>query len=264
MQFLFDEVGLDGVYMDMFVPSVAMYGTWDGRHATLDKRTGCIVEKFANLALLGAQARRKLVEYALSRGKIVITNGHAVSCELQTLPAFRFIEGQHFLDLPYLRTSGKPALNEALCKGQLASPISLGYSTNRYGDYGEQNAARIVMGHVIAYLRHGLLYYGHNTDIPQDGPGAGEYGPINHMFPITPVRLFEGGIVGKERIITCVSGTYELQKPDKPRILTFDRSGREKDSDATLRQTASGWAVDVRLDDWNGIAVIETEETNDD
>ena len=111
---------------------------------------------------------------------------------------------------------------------------------------------------IILYLRHGMLYYHYYYgDIPESGEGSGEYGPINHMFPITPVRLFEGGIEGEERTITCISGSYAWRHEKEPTVLIFGPDGRPKQGGFDVREHKGGWAVDLRLNDWTDIAVIE-------
>ena len=129
--------------------------------------------------------------------------------------------------------------------------------------------AQRMMRAVVYYLRHGMVfYYFQLTDIL---PGMGEYGPINHMFPLTPVALHEGWIEGEERIITAV-----YRKPDGtprkfvvvpanpnvvPRVLCFDIRGRPITVAVkitplwTIRGRA--WEVEVPIQDWAEIAVIE-------
>jgi hypothetical protein len=122
----------------------------------------------------------------------------------------------------------------------------------------EGRQAELLMRGVIAYLQFGMVYYHYIfPDLPASGPGSGEYGPINHMFPLTPLRLFEGGIEGAERTVTCVSGAYEWRHRDKPTVLAFDRCGRPKDAQVRLEASAEGWRAHLLLDDWNEIAVIE-------
>ena len=47
----------------------------------------------------------------------------------------------------------------------------------------------------------------------------------------TPLTPETSGIIGEERIITCLSGTYEWNHPDMPSVLVFDKDGRVKASD---------------------------------
>ncbi|KKK64265.1 hypothetical protein LCGC14_2985980, partial [marine sediment metagenome] len=135
------------------------------------------------------------------------------------------------------------------------SPIALGLSD---GKKGLQDTAQRTIKGVIGYLRHGLLYYHyHIKPIPVTGPGSGKNGPINHMFPITPVSLNEGWIEGKERTITCISGDYNWKNEREPKILLFDLNGRQLDHQFKSVRTEDGWRVKIDLKDWAQIAVIE-------
>jgi hypothetical protein len=111
---------------------------------------------------------------------------------------------------------------------------------------------------LITYLRHGVLYYHYAIkDIPATGPGSGEYGPINHMFPITVVALHEGWIEGKERLITCVSGMFVWPGRTKPVIHVFDLDGRQKAHGFAITRSGRGWKVRVELADWVEFAIVE-------
>jgi len=150
----------------------------------------------------------------------------------------------------------KPPEVPFLYRGALASPIGLGI----VGVSGREDTARRIMKAVVTYLRHGVLYYHYAIkDIPETGPGSGAYGPINHMFPITPVELREGCIVGKERIITCVSGAFAWPAPGKPAVRVFDLDGREVPHAFAVTRAGRNWNVDVKLKDWAEIVVIEQE-----
>jgi len=107
-------------------------------------------------------------------------------------------------------------------------------------------------------LRYGVLYCHYYTDIPlPDKPGGGGYGVLNHMFPFTAVELHEGWVVGKERIITCVSGTFHWPHEARPVCTRFDITGMPKEGGFTIERTGGGWDVAVSLNDWNETAVIE-------
>ena len=251
VKFLLDEVGMDGIYIDEFSQARRYsYERWDGHTVDMDPSTGRIKTKYTDCGLVWADGQRELCEYALDRGKIVVANWPAAQAEVQALPVFRFMElPLRGSDFSALEDGEKPPFLATLCRGHLASPIALGAST--------PPDARGFMKRIIILLRHGVLYYHHDPAIPATGKGSGEYGPINHMFPITPVRLFEGGIVGKERTITCVSGTYMWNHERPPRIFLFDEVGREKKHDLKPEKTDTGWKTEVPLRDWQEIAVIE-------
>ena len=251
MKFLLDEVGLDGFYIDEFSQARCYsYEKWDGHTVDIDPDTGRILKKYTDCGLVWAMGQKAMCEYAFSKGKIVVANWVAAQAEVQALPVFRFMEKPlSGLDSSLLKDGRKPPFMATLCRGHLASPIALGAST--------PPDARGFMKGIVTLLRHGILYYPHDSEIPATGEHSGEYGPINHMFPITPMRLFEGGIEGKERTITCISGTYTWDHERPPRIFLFDEVGREKKHNFKPQKADGGWKVVIQLRDWQEIAVIE-------
>jgi len=249
--FLLDDVGFDGVYIDQFSLAFNLedhftYDYWDGNTVDIDPATGKVVRKYADVSLIGAPARRAWVEAVLGRGKVVVANTTPAVSELQSLKTFRFMETQGYAPL----APGIP--DQPVCaKGQLASPIGLGH---QWWYDGARPGAEFFMRTVCAHLRYGLLYYYYSADFP---PEDGEFGPVNHMFPFTPVALHEGWIEGKERTITCISGTFPWWQPRAPVVHLFDSHGREKQADVTVTPAKDGHQVRIRLDDWHEIAVIE-------
>ncbi len=258
VKFLIEEVGLDGFYIDEFNQAwrggIPSYSGWDGLSAEIDPQTGRIARKYVDCGLAGVTARVNLVQYALQRGKLVVANTYATTREEQSLPVNRFSETQGAFD-PFAAPDGtKPPEVPFLYRGALASPIGLGI----VGVSGQEDTARRLMKALITYLRHGLLYYHYAIkDIPESGAGSGEYGPINHMFPLTAVELREGCIVGSERIITCVSGTFTWPRTTAPAARFFDLDGREQPQAYSVTRSDKGWDVHLKLRDWAEIAVVE-------
>ncbi|HUT73208.1 MAG TPA: hypothetical protein VM221_00025 [Armatimonadota bacterium] len=261
-RFLLEDVGLDGLYIDQF--SLAFndeqrysYHAWDGTTVDIAPATGRIAARYTDGALVSIGAQESLVEYVLSKGRYMVANTFPASPEMQSLRVHRFNESEWNIDPLGWRAGTEPPLASYPCAGHLSTPIALGFRPGRLGEKGRQDYARLIMKAAIIYLRHGLLYYHYPTEIPQSGPGAGEYGAINHMFPITPVELHPGWIVGKERIVTCVSGEYRWANRRKPKVLVFDLNGRAVTPQATLQRDGSRWVVKLQLRDWQEMAVLE-------
>lgn len=254
-RFLVEEVGLDGFYIDEFsLYWVDSHDRWDGTTVDIDRETGRIVHQYTSASLAGVQPRRELCDYAVSKGLAMVANTWATTGSENAAPVMRFAETWSRFDVQSLPEAGEPAFMPDLAAGQLGTPIGLGVLAPGDGI----NSAELLMRGIILYLRHGMLYYHYfYGDIPESGEGSGEYGPINHMFPITPVRLFEGGIEGEERTITCVSGSYAWRREDRPTVLVFGPDGRQKQGDFDVREGEGGWIIDLRLNDWTSIAVIE-------
>jgi hypothetical protein len=267
IDFMMDKVGYRGIYIDQFSLAWGVLERmdrrtmerWDGHTVDIDVKTGRIARKYTDCALVGADARADLLKHILDKGGQVVCNSHACVSETQKLPAFRFAEMENDPVDSALSQEGKPPCFAHEAKGHLSSPIILGIRPERLGQQGKDEYARIVTKAMITGLRNGCLYYYYGSAIPAEGPGAGDYGPGNHMFPFTPVELHAGWLLGKERLLTCVSGAYTVPGAKPPRCYLFDRTGREKANDFAVEAVAGGHRVAVKLNDWNEIAVLEAE-----
>ena len=254
-RFLCEEAGLDGFYIDEFSRYwIRSWDKWDGWTVDLDPKTGRILRKYTDQSLAGNQPRLDLCNYCVKNQYTMVANTWATTLAEARLPVLRFYETWSRFDPHAIPKTGKPPFIPALGRSQLGTMIGLGVD----GRELPRGDAELLIRSLILFLRHGMVYYHYYfPDLPQEGEGSGEYGPINHAFPITPVRLFEGGIEGRERTVTCVSATYTWPHAAKPSVLAFDKAGREKPSHAQLTRTDKGWSVELKLDDWNEIAVIE-------
>jgi hypothetical protein len=255
-QFLIEDVGTDGFYIDQFSQEgIRTYQEWDGWSADISEQTGEIATKCTDCSLVGIAARMEICNYALAAGKVVVANTWATSTAEQPLPIYRFNETWNLFDPQGIDISDFPDGTEPMgmpeiFAGNLASPIAFGTQAKQ-----AIPIAKRLMKAVIAYLRHGMLYYHyHIEDIP---PGQGAYGPINQMFPLTPVRLREGCVEGKERIITAVSGKYHWPHAGAPKLHLFDTMGEEiAPAGIIVSKTTGGWNVDVKIADWAQIVIM--------
>lgn len=263
IDFLIEKIGLDGVYMDQFEAGCTgsitradrcSYDRWDGRSVDLDK-TGNISRKFYDYAIMGISGREKIVRRVTDRGKIFLSNNHPTSERIAVLPAFHFHEFEFYpVHQETLANTGEPETRYILGKCQLSnSPLTLGIRPSSYS----RDVARfgeIIQKAVIIALRHGVLYYCYHAKIDKDSaPGI-----LNWMYPITPVELGKGFIIGKERILTAVSRDFTV--PSKPSTVKFfNLKGQEIPGKADLEKRSSSWIVKLRLKDWNETAVIVFE-----
>lgn len=264
--FLMNEVGMKGVYMDDFnlgirlsQPGRCDYSKWDGHTVDL-KTNGEIDRKYTDCTLIGSPARAEIIRNVLSKGGLVLTNGHPVARETTGLQIHAFAETEWDLEsVDALLKWTEPPYLPAIAEAHLSSPISLGIRPSRFGKVGEENTAEIIHRWVIACLKNGTLYVYYTFTIPTTGPGAGEYGIVNHMYPFTPVELHSGWLIGKERILTAKSGSFYWNNAEKPAVLAFDIKGHEiKPERVNIVKKGSGWQVDLGIKDWLQTAVIES------
>ena len=257
IDYLLDRAGYDGIYMDMFgfgAQGARQRGSWDGFTVRVDP-DGTIAEKYQLLGPLTAPARADWLRKIIGKGKIALTNfGAPTTRELQTIPYWNFCEaagrgvGRQDLDSIPPDASGC-AMN------QLSTPLAYGPHRQE-----ETDAVRL-MARVRAYLRYGCLYIhtSFRNSFPESGPKGGAYGPINHMYPITPVELQRGWVKGKERIVSCVSYRTSWDRKEKPKALRFDAVGRDKAVGDAVKITGKpgAWNIEVKIDDWKEFLILE-------
>lgn len=267
---MMDECGCKGICMDDFdigytvnTPGRSDYSKWDGHTIDLDTR-GNIARKYTDASLVGTSARTALIKHVIDKGGVVITNGHPYSKELAGLPGLSYVETEWACSDPkQLLESGKPEVLGEMTASHLCSPIGLGICpTALFKDnpYAVEHFTEIIQKWVITGFKNGMLYYYYTSRIPETGPGSGEYGVINYMFPFTPVELHDGWLIGKERILTAVSGMYTWNRSEKPVCLVFDLKGRRVTPNVKMLQNGNTWDVDLKLSDWKETAVIMSED----
>jgi hypothetical protein len=263
-KYLIEDLGLDGLYMDTFIaggdgyPGYMKYDykRWDGHSVDIDSKTGRVASRYTDAGFAGASARVEVINYVLKHGKVFVVNGYSIAKEERALGTLRFCESEWCFDPLKLGKGEEPAIFYRLCGGHLSTPIGLGYQPDRTKE-GEANYARVITKALITHLRHGSVMYHYGAEIPTEGPASGEYGPFNHMFPITPIELHEGYVVGEERTVTAVSGTFNWPHEREPKVLVFDVTGRPTQGKTEITREKDGWSVKLKIENWENVAVIE-------
>jgi hypothetical protein len=103
-------------------------------------------------------------------------------------------------------------------------------------------------------IKRGALYYHYNGN-------TGCPSLTSKMFPFTPVELHSGWLVGKERILTCVSGDFGW-RGEKPEVdvFVFDELGREvKDCQFSVRDTPQGRVFTLELKTDHCAAIVKKQ-----
>ena len=224
-----DKIGADGIYWDEveMMSAWQTFDTWDGHSAMLDDQHR-ILRKFADAHLISLQAKVELTEYIRSKGGSLIGNSCARTETMMKLGFPRFVE-----------TAGEwyPA------RSHLYTPISL-------GDHLTVKTFEDLLADIRRKLMWGTVYYYYARP-------AQPYPTITqHMFPFTPVELHRGWLVGQERIITCVPGTFSFGDEDPVKVYRYGADGALTEN--TGEERVEGNRRLVRLDLAEGeMAVVE-------
>jgi hypothetical protein len=237
-----DDLKMDGIYWDEMDHSRYAYdynpGQWDGVSADIDPKTMQITRLKSSVTLLSQPWRLQHAKAIMQRGTLIANGG---------LPSTRTMRELHY-----------PAFNETgsishCVWSQLYSPIALG---DHLTEHSEEDAYQTM----LKALDYGCVYYWYSdlNVIPK------YYTLTHYMFPITPIELHEGFIIGKERIITNRSGLFGWNDKSQHEIHIFDRTGREveiKDIKAptvakTYEKDGARW-TELRLGEGWSAAIIK-------
>jgi hypothetical protein len=220
-----DSFDLDGLYLDEVnhCNSRIYYGDkmWDGASVELDDRNN-LKRKISYVCLLKLDFTLKLFDKIMNeRGKLLVGN---FSPETRSERRFRFPRFEETYSSRWIALS------------HLYTPIQLGdmltYANTPKDMAADQRTA----------LMRGALYYHYvgNTGCPS---------LTSKMYPFTPVELHKGWLVGKERILTAISGEFGWcgESPDVD-VFVFDELGREvKGYPFSVRETLRGRVFTLEL-----------------
>lgn len=200
---ILDEMGADGVYWDEHEYSRWGYHygePWDGCSGDIDPAKCTLSRLKSSVTLLSEPWRLAMAKRILRRGPL-IGNGP---------PFTRAMAALHF---PCFVETGSIT---HCAQAHLYSPIAL-------GDHLTERSETDAYAVMLAALDYGCVYHWYNdvTVIPTH-PHLTQY-----MYPITPIELHEGYVIGRERIITKISGRFGWGDASDCELHVFDDTGRE-------------------------------------
>lgn len=217
----FDEVNYPtGIgWMDFFP---CTYNAWDGYSAILDPETFAITQKCGYLELLSADFKKMLFKKITQKRLIMLGNGEPETWWEDGLKIPRHTE---------CRTDPYPRAYES----HLYSPIAL----------VEDRSFK----HTLEMLKYGVV----DCFVRLEDPDLAQQEHIIKSFPLTVQEIHSGWLLGKERIITMVSGVYSWYESTRARIYEFGADGRL----STTREAASSSGTfDVKIPA-DGLVIIE-------
>jgi hypothetical protein len=205
---IFKEYKVNGLYWDEFPNSAARwhYGSpWDGMSGAIDPATHKLSRQRSSIELLSLPWRLKTVRQLGEAGKRLIVNGGgpASNSMLQLFLKYKF--------MGFVETASKAKVVTT----HLYTPIGL-------GDHRSERSEADSYHNMVKFLEYGVLYYWYYYRVPFTYPTLTSY-----MFPLTPVRLGKGYILGRERIIIAKSGYYSFGGMEIAEGHFFDQNGRE-------------------------------------
>ncbi len=230
---ILDKLGADGVYWDEHEYSNEQYHygePWDQVSGDIDPKSMQVRGLKSSVTLLTEDWRVDLAKYIQSRGPL-IGNGapytHAMAA----------------LDFPCFVETG--AITNCTLS-HLYSPIALG---DHHTEQSQQDAYETM----LAALDYGCVYHWYNdmTVTPTHKTLTSQ------MFPITPLEIHAGYIIGEERIVTKLSGTYGWGDDSRHELHVYNAAGEEVAGfDAPFTEKDGMTWTELRLaEGWSAVIV---------
>jgi len=203
--------------------------TWDGHSCIMDLGSGpeeegasyALRRTVTSSALYTLPFRLAQLRKANALGKSVWMNFAPIAEEETALQSYRFVEAY---------------ANNAPIYSHLSSPLSLANEDleRSQDDIGRSVRTKLLYGGL--YLNYSIKYeVGGNI--------------LQDIYPIHPIELHCGYVIGVNKIVTCVPGEYGFGDGVRPTVTLYDPAGfRIEGRAGTLRRTsrASLATVDLR------------------
>lgn len=230
---ILDKIGADGVYWDEHEYSRFTYTynePWDGYTGDIDPKSMAVSRLKSSVTLLSEPWRLDLARKIMARGPL-IGNGPPFTRAMAALKFPCFVETGSITHC---------------VQAHLHSPIALG---DHLTERSETDAYRVM----LAALDFGCVYHWYNDlTVRPTHPHL-----VHYMYPITPVKLHAGYIIGKERIITKTSGVFGWNDASAHEVHVFDDTGREVEGFHAPQHQEDGktWTELRIAEDWSAAIV---------
>ncbi len=233
-----NDYGVDGIFWDEFPYSAAEYHygePWDGVSADIHPRTHEIVRRKSSVAMVTMPWRKRMVEWIAANKMLLIANGGGGYTATMT----QLFNKHHFL--AFMETGSITNL----LASQLSTPIGLG---DHLAERNELDCYR----NQVRWLQYGSVYFYYHQQVEP----FTHYTLSRYMFPITPVELHEGYIIGKERILTAISGNFSFGGNEKAEAHFFDANGYEVKREAPAVQRDGRTYYQITLGENESCALV--------
>ncbi len=230
---ILDKLGADGVYWDEHEYSNEQYHygePWDHFTGDIDPESMQIRRLKSSVTLLTEDWRVNLATFIQSRGPLI---GNGVP----------YTRAMVALNFPCFVETG--AITNCTLS-HLYSPIAL-------GDHLTEQSQQDAYETMLAALDYGCVYHWYNdmTVTPTHKTITSQ------MFPITPIEIHAGYLIGKERIVTRLSGTYGWGDGSRHELHIYNDKGEEvADFGAPFIERDGMTWTELRLaEDWSAVIV---------
>jgi hypothetical protein len=233
-----NDFGVDGIFWDEFPYSATRYhygAPWDGVSADIDPRTHEILRLKSSVPLVTLPWRKRMVEWIADNKLMLIANGGGAHTRtmMEVFKKYKFLA---------FRETG--AISN-LYVTHLSTPIGL-------ADHITERNEKDCYHNVVKQLDYGCVYFYYHEQV---APFTHET-ITKHMFPITPIELHEGYIIGKERILTNRSGIYGFGDVSEAELHFYNADGYEVERKPTTIKKDGKLYYEIALGEMESCAIV--------
>ena len=181
---LIDDVGVKAIYWDEMSHSVLWFAEqapWDGCSVRISKSSHKVIAKWTSVPLIMQPLKLDIIRHVRSRVGQLFANTQPATRTMTQQKIVRFVETGSY---------------SAIVNTHLGCPWAL---ANHHQEKTHADATlnvRRILDHGAVYC--GYIYY----------RDAASWNFTDVMYPITPLELYEGVVIGQERIHTARSGRF--------------------------------------------------------
>lgn len=197
------DMGFDGVYFDYMEGSRGdhrfTYNQYDGVSGDIDIRTGKVTATKGSYQLLSQEFLQHLCRQIRARGKKVYGNiGNSTTSNMHALISIAPMRYTEAIDMDLLKRGQLYPCPNALCR----TPEDMHTQ-------------------VLIALREGMLASPFGLKYDHQGDN-----PLKAMWPIAYREMREGAVIGKDKIVTAISGYFGFGDNSRITYRFFDNKGK--------------------------------------
>jgi len=213
IDFCLDTIGLDGIFWDVMACERERdidYSRWDGHSALLDKDYR-IKRKISIQGIEGIPFFIELIERIYAKDKVLLVDYFSgAETVFETFKKHRvagMMEGN--------------GLGRSLVRTHLHTPLTMRGAED---PSDPERCFQQVVWNIRNNLRHGNLYGYYGTWVKLKHSISTDY-----IYPITPVELHPGYIIGRNKIVTIRSGSFGWPKSEAAdlKVVVFNDKGEK-------------------------------------
>lgn len=231
------DMGFDGVYFDYMEGSRGehrfTYNQYDGVSGDIDIRTGKLAAKKGSYQLLSQEFLQHLCRQIVARGKKVYGNvGNSTTSNMHALISLSPMRYTEAIDMDLLKRGQLYPCPNAMCR----SPENMHLQ-------------------VLLALREGMvatpfgLKYDHQGD-----------NPWKAMWPIAYREMREGAVIGKDKIVTAISGYFGFGDKSEFTYRFFDKKGVPGQRNFSVVEKDGATFLEVKIE-VGEVVVIERKKS---